>query len=285
MHSITSHVSIAKAHMNRLFLVALALVAATNVYANSGGRVNSTLTNSGGCGGGGCHGGSASASTSIRLAQTSPIRALPGQTINLTLVVENSSAEAAGYNLAIRTSATGTTPAGTLTAGEGSFVLLRQLTHTSPKVMQGGVAEFPFTWTAPTTTGSVFVQAIANAVDFNGSASSTDVWNFMPATEIIVAEAGSVELPVVNLDASVFPNPSSNIVAVRMPQPLTGSVVISVLDSQGNTVFRDRGEWNEATEYVWSGMDSQQQFVASGAYTLMIETDRMLYKARVAYVR
>lgn len=134
-----------------------------------------------------CHSFSPSSSTTLSVASPSGFTVDPGGTVNLTLTVANSSKLAAGTDIGVRTTATGSTPAGTLAPASGSGLQLNgnELTHTSPKNFSGGQTSFAFTWTAPTSPGVYYIQAAGNAVDLSNT-TNNDQWNWLTPVELTV---------------------------------------------------------------------------------------------------
>lgn len=153
--------------------------------ANNSGMTGRTTQSSGGCS---CHGGTPTTSTSLTATSVSGSFIFdPNSTNSFTINVTNSSKSAAGINIAIATSETGNTMAGTLSAPQGSGlqVLNNELTHTSRKNMSNGTASFTFDWTAPSQHGTYYLRAIGNAVNSNGQ-SNGDEWNWMTPQQITV---------------------------------------------------------------------------------------------------
>jgi hypothetical protein len=169
-------------------LLAIVLFSAEAISRMNGGSdiIGLSPTTSGGCS---CHGGTASTSTTLSASSaTGSFTVETGSATNFTVNVSNASQAAAGTNIAVKTSATGTTNAGTLSvaSGSGLQVVSGEITHNTPKTMSGGTAAFTFTWTAPTDHGTYYLQAIGNAV--NGNSQNTgDLWNWMTAQAITVA--------------------------------------------------------------------------------------------------
>ncbi len=156
-----------------------------SALANNSGITGRTTQSSGGCS---CHGGTSSSSTSLTATSSSGSFIVePNSTNSFTINITNNSKSAAGVNIAIATSETGNTPAGTLSAPQGSGLQLlnNELTHTSRKNMTNGTTSFTFSWTAPSQHGIYYLRAIGNAVNSNGQ-NSGDEWNWMNTQQITV---------------------------------------------------------------------------------------------------
>lgn len=109
-------------------------------------------------------------------------------TLNITLIVSHSSRPRAGVNIAVKTTQNGNTDAGNLqpVSGSGLQKIGSELTHTGPKPLSGGQVSFEFTWQAPSTPGTYYLRAAANAVNYNGQSDPNDEWNVMTPIAITV---------------------------------------------------------------------------------------------------
>ena len=159
-----------------------------SIWARSNGSINGkTSSNSGGCN---CHYTSSSSDTQVSIAaDNGSFSVTPESTTNYTITVTNTGVNAAGIDIAVATTETGNTLAGTLSpaTGSGLQVTGSELTHSSPKDLDGnGEAEFKFSWTAPSEPGEYYIRAIANAVNDNGSSDSGDEWNWMTPQVVTV---------------------------------------------------------------------------------------------------
>jgi len=161
-----------------------------------------TSTTSSGCS---CHNASPSAATTLAVTGTFTVET--GSTTSYTATVSHATQLGAGIDLGVKTSATGNTDAGTL-APTGSDLQLNgtELTHTAPKNMSGS-ASFNFTWTAPRTPGTYYIQAAGNAVDLSGT-NSGDFWNWLSPRAITV---NGVELNAPNGGETWCPGTTQNI--------------------------------------------------------------------------
>lgn len=186
-----------KLNRNILFtLLAFAFIIAVTiaVYARSNGYTGVTSSTSNGCN---CHSTSANSNVSLSVSsETGSFTVQTGSTTNFTITVSstNSNHSAAGIDIAVKTTTTGETNAGTLSAGSGSGLQVSsgELTHSSPKSLQGGSTTFTFSWTAPSQPGSYYLRAIANCVNGNGNADANDQWNRLSIQTITVQEAPSI---------------------------------------------------------------------------------------------
>jgi hypothetical protein len=164
------------------------LMFSVGLMANKNGRATRTSILSDGCGGSGCHGTSESSNTTLSVTSNSgSFTVEPGETLNATISVMNSSAVAVGVNIGVKTSITGDDAAGQLTSGSGSKNLFSELVHEEPKEMSGNKAEFSFSWKAPQKPGTYYLRAIGNAImEIDDSPSSNDEWNWMEAQAVTV---------------------------------------------------------------------------------------------------
>ncbi|MDX9789542.1 MAG: choice-of-anchor V domain-containing protein [Candidatus Kapabacteria bacterium] len=176
-------------YLPMMMILSLIVYFTIEAYASSTGRVMRTSTVDGGCGGSGCHGTSSNSSTALSVTSGS-LLVEPGSTNSYTVRVSNSNSGIvkAGINIAVKTSVTGSDNIGILEApiGSGLQVMINELTHTSPKELSEGNADFNFTWTAPDKPGTYFLRAAGNAVNGNGIPDNGDQWNWMTPAELIV---------------------------------------------------------------------------------------------------
>lgn len=165
------------------------------MYVTLRSDVNGKYNNGTSCGS--CH-GNVNAATSV-LFSGIPATYVTGQSYPVTFTVSNSTNSKAGFNVAVS--------AGTLTAGTGSKVngAKTQITHTAPMTMSGNSATFSFTWTAPTTLGTVTFSGAGNAVNGNNSDDSGDQWNVTTASSTGSFPAGLSENS--KPAYSIYPNP------------------------------------------------------------------------------
>lgn len=180
-----------------VILFLLFLWVGTDLYSRSGGVGVSGLTasNSAGCN---CHGSSASSATVLSVQSTSGnFKFSPNDEAEFIITVTNSSKTAAGINIAVKTTETGNTNAGSLSFPSGSGLRTEsgEITHSSPKSFAGETyTEFSFKWTAPSTPGVYYLRAISNAVNESGDETG-DQWNWMTPKTITVAGA-TVTAPI-----------------------------------------------------------------------------------------
>ncbi len=170
-------------------LIIIPLWVTTELYSRGSGNGVSglTATNSAGCN---CHGSSASSATVLSVSSTTGgFKFTPNQEVEFIVTVTNSTKSAAGVNIAVKTTETGNTNAGTLSFASGSGLRTEsgEITHSTPKSFMGEVyTEFNFKWAAPSTPGTYYLRAIGNAVNENGSESG-DQWNWMTPKALVVA--------------------------------------------------------------------------------------------------
>ncbi|MBM2816537.1 MAG: Choice-of-anchor protein [Ignavibacteria bacterium] len=174
-----------------VFLIALTL----NIRARSNGSEwGKTSSTSQGCN---CHASSANTATQVTVvSQSGSFSVATNGVLTLTVTVTNSSKQAAGVDIAVKTTQTGSTDAGTLepVSGSGLQTTNGELTHTEPKAMSGGSASFQFTWTAPSSPGTYYLRAVGNAVNDNNSNDAGDIWNWMAVQQITVTQPPTITL-------------------------------------------------------------------------------------------
>ena len=219
--------------MLRLF--ALMVICSAVVFADPNGKTGFTSKTSTGCGS--CHGGNAGAAVSVSLEGPRSIK--PGEKVDFSIVVGHSTARSAGVSITVRSAATAMTGAvGTLSvAATGSGLRVRtpgsgqEITQAAPKTMSGGKVTFPFSWTAPATPGTFYVQAVANAVNGDGSENNADDWTFLEPVEIKVEATSSVEdMPTF---ATLYPNPLASSQTLHLDAELSGPTNVRIMNAQG----------------------------------------------------
>jgi hypothetical protein len=240
------------------------------LYSSSAGKTNSLLSTSGGCGG--CH-GNASSNTSVSIiSKSGSFTIQPGAKAEFTAIVAHPSKTGAGINIGVKSSPTSNTNSGTLEvlAGQGLKKSSSELTHTSPKTMSSGKAEFSFTWTAPSQEGVYYLMATGNAVNRNGG-DSGDEWNFMTPIQITVAASTRVHEANQISSLTVFPNPVQeySIFQFEVDQPSEASY--SIINMFGQTMF------SQKLGYMTSGVHSVNflglsSILSSGHYLISVQT-------------
>lgn len=242
------------------------------LYSNSGGKTKSLLSSMGGCGG--CH-GSASSNTSVSIiSKSGSFTIQPGAKAEFTAIVAHVAKISAGINIGVKSSLSIDNNIGTLGVISGQNLKFIQtsgeLTHTSPKAIASGKAEFSFTWTAPSQEGVYYLMATGNAVNRNGG-DSGDEWNFMIPIQLTVSASTRVyEVNQISY-LSVFPNPVQeySIFQFEVKQPSEASY--SIINMMGQTVF------SQKLGYMISGVHSVNflglsSLLSTGHYLISIQT-------------
>ncbi len=134
----------------------LALLPVGVAWAHSGG------VSGGGCG---CHGGG---EVGIDIS-TNPAVIAPGQTITVMITVSASAAEAGLF-----LQADDDLGAFDAIPGQGLAEVPAGVSHTQPRTMNGGQAQFSVQWTAPAQPGAVRLQAWAVAANGNNNSGGDD---------------------------------------------------------------------------------------------------------------
>jgi hypothetical protein len=223
--------------MVRLF--AILVLSSAFAMADPGGKTGFTSKTSSGCGT--CHGGNAGAAVTVTLEGPRSIK--PGEKVDFSIIVGHASARSAGVSITVRSSATAMAGAvGTLSIpASGSGLRVRapgtgqEITQAAPKTISGGNVMFPFSWTAPTTPGTYYVQAVANAVNGDGGPSNADDWTFLEPVELKVEATSSVaDVPVF---AAIYPNPLAPSQTLHLDAEFIGPTSIRIVNTQGVVVI------------------------------------------------
>lgn len=219
--------------MVRLFALLVLTSVAAVAYPN--GHAGFTSKTSAGCGT--CHGGNAGAAVTVTL--NGPRSVKPGEKVDFSIVVGHATARSAGIGITVRSAPTAPTGAvGELSvAATGSGLRVRtpgsgqEITQAAPKTIVDKQVTFNFSWTAPETPGSYYVQAVANAVNGNGGPDNGDDWTFLEPVEIKVESATSVEdMPAFS---AVYPNPLAPSQILHLDAEFIGPTHVSVVNVQG----------------------------------------------------
>ncbi|HBB26328.1 MAG TPA: hypothetical protein DCZ59_08700 [Bacteroidetes bacterium] len=172
----------------------------------------------------------------------------PGEKVDFSIIVGHETARSAGISIAVRSAPTAMMgAAGTLSvAPTGSGLRVRtpgsgqEITQAAPKTMMDKKVTFAFSWTAPETPGTYYVQAVANAVNGNGGPDNGDDWTFLEPVEITVEGTSSVE--DVPLFTSLYPNPLAPSQILHLDAALTGPTQVRVISMQGAVVIDEMME-------------------------------------------
>jgi hypothetical protein len=144
---------------------------------------------SAGCAGSSCHAGSANPATTVSISSGSGFSVQALGSLNITVRVAHASLVAGGFDAFVSDASSGGNTKGTF-SNVGSGVKIKattDVTHTLPKNFTGGGCDFTFTWTAPATPGTYYLQVTGNAVNLDGNVIG-DVWN--TNTQAITVTAG-----------------------------------------------------------------------------------------------
>lgn len=243
-----------------LILLAISTLGyALYVQGNSGGRTGATQLNGNGCT---CHG---TASSAVSVTISGPDTVLIGSTNTYTVAITGGPLVRAGTNIA--------TSSGTLdiVLGSGLRKVGNELTHSTPKAPVNNAVSFEFTFTAPTTAGSVTLYANGNSVNFNGN-SAGDQWNFAPNKTIVVSTTSSAPTqsrPVGFELAQNFPNPFNPSTTIQFSLPQDDDVRLKVFDARGREVETlVSGRTSRGTHKVSFNAAN----LASGVYLYRLET-------------
>lgn len=170
------HLTLINTLLFTLFLSGLTFTA----IANSSGKTGSTQA---GCT---CHGSSSNNTTVTLTSGSGSFTVDPSSSTTFTVAINNSGKTNAGMNVGVKTSETGGSNIGTLSAGTGTKIQGGEVTHAGKQSLNGGKFSFTFDWKAPSEHGEYWIRGVANAVDNNGNASG-DEWNKFTTQKITVA--------------------------------------------------------------------------------------------------
>ena len=218
-----------------------------SAQASSGGITGRSQT---GCGG--CHGGQNNATTLSLREGAGPFTVQAGTSKTFTAVVAHATLTKAGMNLSIKNSSN--VNAGTYSALSNCNNSGGELTHPTPANMNGGEAEFGFTWTAPSTPGTYTIYMAGNAVNNNGNANG-DSWNIMNSITINVVSGSSISLTSQTSPSTVCRSSAVNVTWTG--DGLSGNTIIEA-SPNGNAPWTPIGSVPASTlNYTWNISDNQ----------------------------
>lgn len=189
----------------------LGLVTASALGYGTGISGYTLKTNSAGCGS--CH---RSATQNASVTIKSPASMTTSAAAQCTVIVTGSNT---GVDIASSN--------GTLAPVSRLKTLNGELTHPS-----AGSGTYVFTFTAPSTPGTVTLYATGVSGGFSGS------WNHAPNVTIAVASVSSVEetAPVSFSLEQNFPNPFNPVTTIAYSLPVSGHVTLDIYDLSGRIV-------------------------------------------------
>lgn len=216
------------------------------VKADKSGKTGRTAFGGEGCGD--CHGLTPSTETIVKLLgiDGSSVTMAPNEVRQFTVEIAHPTMAAAGVNIAVKTTTTGTTDAGTLGVFSQSGLKnkLSELAHTAPKPMVNGSATFTFSFKAPAQLGTYFMRITGNAVNLDDVESSDDRWNFMQPLSIIVVEPTSVQDAGAG-SPNVWPQPLGDAPVVFLSGLQQDVYEVAAIDAVGRMVPLGSASSNE----------------------------------------
>lgn len=267
-----------------LFLVAAASIITlqsykTGTHTTFGNRTGSTGITTG-CSP--CH-GSVSALTAVSVIvsnSTGPVSSyVPGAVYDVSIVGANSSGNPKfGFQLTCGGASTGSATYGTFDLNGTTNTALRAsgslVEHTSPQVGQvaNGAATYnlTFKWTAPAAgNGSVKFYAVLNAVNGNNNDDAGDNWA-MGASSVLTEAGGTAinnDKKLLGEAFSIFPNPSSDKLTLKLEKNASKNSTIKVVDLTGRTLL---------TKQIDAGatsLDLNIETLAQGTYQLVLSSE------------
>lgn len=206
-----------------------------------------------------------------------PSSVQPGETVTITVTVDNTTPAAPGsatgprqgFEVAIRDEANN---AGTftITQAETSRLLFGSdpgVTHTVGGTL---VPSWSFDWTAPMTPGLVTIYAAGNAADGNGNNIGDYIYSTTEMVAVGSTTSSETATPQVSLELGApHPNPvRTGATSVRLTLPDAGAVRVRLVDGRGRTVRRVVDERRGAGE---SHIVVQTDGLAPGLYFVVAE--------------
>jgi hypothetical protein len=148
-----------------------------------------------------------------------------------------------------------------------------EITQSSARPMSGGQIRFTFTWKAPATAGTVYVQAIGNAVNGNGNDDANDAWNWLDPVAITVEEATSVAEDGITIPVT-YPNPYRG-GTLTLGMESAGTYDVHLTDMSGRDILR-----TTATGYG-AGLPLDLPTLPRGTYAITVRNGAIVKRAMV----
>lgn len=276
-----------------LLLPLIALGAYVTLSSNSTGYLtNATGSNGGavGCGGGGCHSsGPSSTVTSTTIivdsAGTPVTTYRPGVTYRVSLAAGTAATSGLtkfGFQLSSSKAASAvqagtwvasTVPVSSTISNMGAFSVVR---HTAPKddsvILAGAAFVYPVSlnWTAPAAgTGDVKFFGVINAVNGDGSAGPSDLWNSANTTITEFIDHTAVNDVTTKVAINAFPNPVTSSFTLQLSNAKAGTYNVQVLDMTGKVVVKQSLEVSGSTSASTINLST----FAAGRYHVIVEKD------------
>ncbi len=228
-----------------VIIIAVAAFAVAQLSAEPNGFTGRTSTSTQGCGT--CHGSAPNVSTVLTFEGVRNVR--PNSTNTFTVIVAHPTQPSAGVGIAVRTTPTGSSTAGTLSITPNTGLRMRgsEITHLSARPLTAGSVRFTFTWKAPNEPGTYYLQAIGNAVNGNGRDDAGDAWNWLQPVAIVVEDVTGVDELLPGGAFMVYPNPVAPGGTLTISVPHTGEYDVRVVGVSGTEVFTERFIANTST--------------------------------------
>jgi len=193
----------------------------------------------------GCNCHSPDRDMSVVVQIQGPDTLVRGQTGQYSLTLSGGPAVQGGFNVASHR--------GNLNVVDGTAqVLLSELTHTSPKSFSGSSSiNWQFTLTARDSVYTDTIYSVANSVNGDGEANSSDRWNYGNKFVVhVINQPSSIdgETGIVNdfvLDQN-FPNPFNTSTVIQFNLPENGYVTLKVYDSNGKEIAELLNEYRNS---------------------------------------
>jgi len=189
-----------------------------------------------------CHGSTATTGVTCTLSFSPAMTSgsyMPNTTYTVTTTVAYAGELNAGIDLKTTVGTTTVTAgSGTFGAGSNTFIKSGEITHTGTgNTTSTGSVDFDFIWTSPASgTGDITFTYSALAGNNDGNNSSLDKWNKNMTTVVTESLSSIAENNVSNFNLSVSPNPTSDNVNVKFSLKETSSIMIDLIDVNGNKV-------------------------------------------------
>lgn len=254
-------------------LIALLLITSLSytayLFARNTGVANRTAKNQG-CD---CHGVTPSSQTALSaISQSGSFTVAPGSKTKFTITLSHPSLTKAGIDIAVKTSESGATNAGTLEAVSAGLKLSNgEIVHSAPASLNNGKVEFTVSWTAPTVPGTYFLRAAGNAANGDGEEGG-DQWNWMTPITITVDNLQNVTDNFNESSIFAYPNPLSQNVTINFSSSLGENYTLRIIDLNGRLLrsITGYGSSNSTNSLVWDGKNDAGQPLSKGIYFAVI---------------
>ena len=228
---------------------------------------------------GGCHGGGATAMANLITSDIPAGGYIPGETYSISASISAAGINKFGFILSPQ-DASGNT-LGTLMSTSATQLLSggKYITHVASSTSGSGSKTWTFDWVAPAVgTGDVDFYAAFNAANGNNSTSGDQIFTgTLTVSEDPSVSVGKVVRP--EPEISIFPNPTVDVVNLKLEDPELNEVTVGLFDLQGRQVASLAN--GQEIQGTFQTTYSTSELNTKGTYIMLISTNLGDYAKKV----